>query len=206
MRRAAEYHPTNRLGAVAETTRPPAPDQRPGSRAASGDARSIPAAPSSQCRHRTCVPLVRAHDSPHALLCAATPDTVKRETCPPASRVQMPRFHHASSTTSLPPTTTTPHRPPPPTVTSIFDFAESFFAEHDLAPPSCGTRPPDDAMECSQPVDRPPAASQSSGGASQSAPTAPVYTELWGRLKWLSVINEKTLEGMVCPRGSNRGS
>ena len=71
----------------------------------------------------------------------------------------------------------------------MFDFAESFMKEHDLSPSSHDARP-DDAMECSQPVDPPPVASQSVAGVySQQAPTAPVYAELWGRLKWLSVGN-----------------
>ena len=65
--------------------------------------------------------------------------------------------------------------------------------EHEEVAPSSY----DDAMECSQPVDLPPAASQSvASEASQQERPAPVYAELWGRLKWLSVINEKTLEGM----------
>ena len=69
--------------------------------------------------------------------------------------------------------------------------------EHEeVAPSYYDAGPPDDAMECSQSVDPPPAASQSAAGASQQERPAPVYAELWGRLKWLSVINEKTLEGM----------
>ena len=69
--------------------------------------------------------------------------------------------------------------------------------EHDeVAPPSNDAGAPDDAMDCSQSVDPPPAMSQSVASASQQERPAPVYAELWGRLKWLSVINEKTLEGM----------
>jgi uncharacterized membrane protein YgcG len=105
----------------------------------------------------------------------------------------MPRFHHAT----IVPTSTTSHRPAPPASPSIFDFAEHFMKEHEeVAPSSCDAGPPDDAMECSQPVDPSPAASQSVASASQQERPTPVYAELWGRLKWLSVINEKTLEGM----------
>lgn len=105
----------------------------------------------------------------------------------------MPRFYHAAV-----PSSTTPHRPVPAASTSIFDFAEHFMKEHEeVAPPSNDAGALDDAMDCShQSVDPPPKTSQSVASASQQERPAPVYAELWGRLKWLSVINEKTLEGM----------